>query len=185
LSKKSIYYLPGANGRIDTGLGEALTSRGFGVSGRATVGEFRQLYFQEQIDLIATDLQTNFWTDESMVICNSYGAYLFLNVQGQLPPYIGRVLILSPILGVFENVLKGQTFFPPRADRLINQVRNGGYPAPLCAEIHVGSEDWQSPPAIVKEFGALVGCPVYIAPGKGHMLGKDYVGAVLDHWLTS
>jgi hypothetical protein len=42
---KSIYYLPGHGGRLRTGLGEGLFSRGFDVSGRETVGEFRSLPF--------------------------------------------------------------------------------------------------------------------------------------------
>jgi hypothetical protein len=25
---------------------------------------------------------------------------------------------------------------------------------------------------------------VNVAPGRGHMLGKDYVGPVLDRWLS-
>ena len=35
---KTIYYLPGHGGRLGTGLGEALLSRGYNVSGRETVG---------------------------------------------------------------------------------------------------------------------------------------------------
>jgi len=179
----TIYYLPGANGRLETGLGEGLVARGFKVTGRATVGDFRGLTFQQQIDLIAEDLQTGHWTSDSLVVCNSYGAYLFLHAQSQLPAYVGKVLMLSPILGAFENNLKGQVFIPPRADRLLSLVRESKYPAPISAEIHVGSEDWQSPPEIVEEFGSRLNCPVYVAHGRGHVLGKDYVSPVLDQWL--
>ena len=77
----AIYYLPGNRGRLDTGLGEELMSRGFSLSGRETLGEFRKLSFQEQIMQIAQDLQTEFWTEDARVIANSFGAYLFLHAQ--------------------------------------------------------------------------------------------------------
>ena len=51
------------------------------------------------------------------------------------------------------------------------------------AEIHVGSEDWQSKPDVISFFGEAVSIPVNIVEGKGHMLGADYVSPLLDHWL--
>ena len=57
---RPIYYLPGQGGRLHTGLGEGLLSRGFNVAGRETVGEFRSLPFQEQIEAVAEDLSTLF-----------------------------------------------------------------------------------------------------------------------------
>jgi hypothetical protein len=54
---------------------------------------------------------------------------------------------------------------------------------PRNAEIHVGSEDWQSNPEAVKSLWEKTGVPVTVVPGAGHMLGKEYVGRVLDRWL--
>lgn len=56
-------------------------------------------------------------------------------------------------------------------------------PAPMRYDIHVGSEDWQSQPAVVTEFGKLTGVAVTVAQGRGHDLGKDYVGPVIDQGL--
>lgn len=181
--EKSVYYLPGANGRLETGLGEGLTSRGFRVWGRATVGEFKKLSFQEQVDIIAGDLQGPLWHPEARVVANSYGGYLFLHAQLQMPAYIGRVLLLSPILGAFENEERGQYFVPPRADRIKSAVKSGIFNAPRNMEIHVGGEDWQSTPDDVAAFGASLDVKVTIATGLGHMLGQNYVGTVLDGWL--
>jgi len=77
----SIYYLPGHGGRLDAGLGAELTSRGFDLTGRQTIGPFRNLTFSEQIDLVANDLRTLFWHEDAKVIANSFGAYLFLHAQ--------------------------------------------------------------------------------------------------------
>ena len=48
---------------------------------------------------------------------------------------------------------------------------------------HLGYEDWQSGPASVVEFAEMVGVKVSVVEGKGHMLGADYVGNVLDTFL--
>ena len=58
------------------------------------------------------------------------------------------------------------------------------FPAPCDAQIHVGSEDWQSVPDNVKQFGIATGIPVTVVEGVGHMLPKAYVGRLLDDWLT-
>ncbi len=180
---KSVYYLPGANGRLETGLGEGLTSRGFRVWGRATVGDFKKLSFQEQVDIIAGDLQGPLWHPEARVVANSYGGYLFLHAQLQMPAYIGRVLLLSPILGAFENEERGQYFVPPRADRIKDALKAGNLTVPSDLEVHVGSEDWQSNPDLVTAFCDRTGTAMTVAYGLGHMLGREYVGGVLDRWL--
>jgi alpha-beta hydrolase superfamily lysophospholipase len=180
---KSVYYLPGANGRLETGLGEGLASRGFRVWGRATVGEFKKLSFQEQVDIIAGDLQGPLWHPEARVVANSYGGYLFLHAQLQMPAYIGRVLLLSPILGAFENEARGQYFVPPRADRIMDALRAGTFNAPRSVEVHVGTEDWQCSPDKVTAFCDGVGTTARVVEGLGHMLGQKYVGGVLDTWL--
>ena len=74
-------------------------------------------------------------------------------------------------------------FYPPRADVLHKAAVDGTFPCPFNAEIHVGSEDWQSGPAGVVEFANAVGLPVNVADGLGHMLGTDYVGNILDRTL--
>ena len=181
---KNIYYLPGFGGRLNNGLGEALRSRGFDVAGRETLGEFRALSFQEKIECVAQDLQTSYWRATDHVICNSYGGYLFLHAQTLLPPYVGRLLLLSPIIGQFSNDDdSGLGFVPPRAERLAELAEAGEYPTPLNCEIHVGELDWQSNPANVLRLAGKLGLNVTVVSQGGHVLGKDYVTGVLDKWL--
>jgi predicted alpha/beta hydrolase family esterase len=182
--KKTIYYLPGHGGQLGTGLGQALLERGFDVAGRATVGEFRQLPFSEQVNAVAHDLRTNFWQDNAQVVANSFGAYLFLHAQSQLEPYIGKVLLLSPIVGDFSDEASMMSFSPPRAGKLLELAKSRAYPSPKHCEIHVGEDDWQSNPNNVTTLASLFGLKVTVVPGAGHMLGKAYVGSVLDMWLT-
>jgi hypothetical protein len=182
---KAIYLLPGKGGRLNKGVGEALSARGYDVFGRELYGEFRNLSFADQIDIVATDLQTSFWHEDAKVIANSFGAYLFLHAQTLLESFVGRVLLLSPIIGEVANEEHMMFFIPPRSRRIQDLVRAGAYPAPACCEIHVGELDWQSDPEKVTELGRQLGMKVTVVPGAGHRLPIDYVGATLDAWLAN
>ncbi len=178
-----IYYLPGRGGRLETGLGEALLSRGLNLSGRETLGAFAKLSFSEQIEHVAQDLKTHFWHENALVVANSFGAYLFLHAQTLMPPFPGRVLLLSPIVGEFANS-ESQTFFvPPRARQLMELVQAGKYHAVKQCEIHVGELDWQSNPENVQVLAKNMTWDVTVVPRAGHMLPKSYVGGLLDRWI--
>lgn len=179
----AIYYLPGHGGQLATGLGQGLMDRGFDVTGRETRGDFRLLPFDEQIQTVMQDLQDQFWHERAQVICNSFGAYLFLHAQTQMPRFPGRVLLLSPIVGEFTNEQARTSFSPPRPTRLRELAEAGLFTAPARCAIHVGEEDWQSIPANVQAFGRLTGIPVTVVPGGRHDLGKEYVGPLLNQWL--
>jgi len=180
----TIYYLPGHGGRLDAGLGVALIERGFDLTGRQTIGPFRDLTFGEQIDLIANDLRTLFWHEDAKVIANSFGAYLFLHAQTLLPPYIGQVLLLSPIVGAFENEERMMIFEPPRPGQLQAMTEAGTYPIPLRCEFHVGELDWQSNPVAVSALASAWGLSATVVPGGEHRLDKSYVNVLLDRWLN-
>ena len=149
----AVYYLPGHGGRIGTGLGEGLLNRGFDVTGRETVGEFKKLSFKDQVETISRDLQSSFWNEDGYVVANSYGAYLFLHAQLLMKPYVGKILLLSPIVGQFsDDDDTGLGFIPPYAGVLAEIAQSGKYPAPKRCEIHVGEMDWQSNPINVLQF---------------------------------
>ena len=177
------YYLPGRGGRLETALGEGLTSRGFEIAGRATIDEFRDPSFQEQVEVVAQDLTSQYWSGDARVVANSFGAYLFLHAQTLIPPYVGKVLLLSPILGEFTNETTQTSFIPPRSGRFMALARAGEFPVPKHCEVHVGEDDWQSDPKNVVEFTKLLGLSSNVVPAVGHMLRKHYVGDVLDRWL--
>jgi predicted alpha/beta hydrolase family esterase len=177
---KSVYYLTGMGGRLHLGLGEALLSRGFEIYGRELYGEFKKRQFQEQIDDVAHDLITHFWREDAFVIANSFGAYLFLHAQAQIEPYIGKVILLSPIIGEFSNNETMTAYVPPRADLLFELAKSNQFPKPKQCEIHVGELDWQSNAVNVSELGKLLNITTHIVPKAGHMLPKEYVGKLLD-----
>jgi alpha-beta hydrolase superfamily lysophospholipase len=181
--KNSVYYLPGRGGTLRTGLGIGLGKRGCLVWGREIRDGFARLEFDEQVELIAGDIAQSLWHESNRIIANSYGGYLLLNALMRLPPYIGRILLLSPVIGAFSAESQKLTFVPPRAGAIQRQIESGAYPAPLNCQVHVGSEDWQSDPVAINRFGEQLAISVTIVNGRGHMLGQDYVGDVLNEWL--
>ena len=175
-----IYYLPGHGARISNGLGQALVARGYEVVGRETVGDFKKLDFNAQVTTIANDIKEHFWREDAKIIANSFGGYLLLHALSKLDPYIGKILLLSPIVGEFSSEEISMGFIPPYADRLSELANTNKYPAPMNCSFHVGSEDWQSNPENVTKFASLLGLPVTIVPNAGHQLPKDYVSSLLD-----
>ncbi len=52
--------MPGHGGRISNGLGQELVRHGFDVLGRETVGDFKKLDFDIQVETVAADLKQIF-----------------------------------------------------------------------------------------------------------------------------
>ena len=179
-----LYYLPGRGGKLDSALGKELMRRGFDVAGRSTTGEFNELSFSDQVRTIANDLETGFWHEDTRVVANSFGAYLFLHAQGLMSPFVGKVLLLSPIVGEFTNDEKMMSFVPPKSEELKALVNSGNYPTPHHIEMHVGSEDWQSNPDSVKALATKLAVNYAVVPSEGHSLSKAYVATILDRWLS-
>ena len=99
-----------------------------------------------------------------------------------LEPYPGKVLLLSPIVGGFADDETGRFFSPPQEHKLLKLAEAGQFPVPSNCEVHTGSEDWQSHPETVTNFFGLLDVDVVVAEGRGHSLGGDYVGPVLNRF---
>lgn len=167
---------------LNKGLGSGLTARDCLVTGREIRGDFAKLPFDEQIALIRQDL-CGLFSAKDRVIANSFGAYLLLHALAELPPFEGRLLILSPILGEVSTNSQRMMLVPPKAATLWRCVEEGRFPVPRRCQIHVGSQDWQINPKAAQLFAESLSIPIIFAEGRGHMLGEDYVGPLLDQWL--
>ena len=182
--ESTVYYLPGRNGKVATGLGEGITKLGYNLKGRETPSSFKELEFQEQLDLIASDLKSEFWTKGSKVVAVSYGAYLLMHTLAGLDPYPGSILLLSPVLGGVKNPGTLRYYSPPRPNKLMEMIGTNSFPKPNYIEMHVGEKDWQCPPDRVVQFASSVSGESTAVSGKGHDLGKDYVSPILLKWLS-
>lgn len=182
--KKTIYYLPGRGGRVNTGLGEGILELGYEIKGRETPGSFINLSFSQQLDLIAQDLHADFWNHDAKIVAVSYGVYLLLHALSELEPYPGSILLLSPVLGGVINKGTLRYYSPPRPNKLMKLSNTKSFPVPRHIEIHVGDSDWQSPyERVIQLANAIKGTHV-IVPNTGHDLGKEYVAPVLTTWAS-
>jgi len=183
MTDKTIYYLPGRDGKVATGLGKGILDLGYGLEGRETPGSFKNLSFSEQLELVANDLQSNYWSQDAKVVAVSYGCYLLLHTLSALEPYPGSILLISPVLGGVINKGTLRYYSPARPNKLMELAETKSFPAPKHIEIHVGEKDWQSPYERVIQFGDSVQANYVVVPNVAHDLGKDYVGPVLVEWI--
>jgi len=181
---KIIYYLPGRDGKVATGLGKGLLDLGFGLEGRETPGSFKNLSFSEQLDLITNDLQSNYWSDDAKVVAVSYGCYLLLHALSALEPYPGSILLISPVLGGVINKGTLRYYSPARPNKLMGLAEKRLFPTPNHIEIHVGDNDWQCPSERIIKFAESVSGDYTVVPNTGHDLGKAYVTPILAQWLS-
>jgi len=147
-------------------------------------GIFDTLAIQEQVDLIKSDLQPDFWDRDAKIIAVSYGAYLLLHTLANLESYPGSILLLSPVLGGIVNSAEMRYYSPPRAEKLMKLAEKKQFPKPREIEIHVGDNDWQSPFQRVIDFSLAVEGKYNVVTGTGHDLGKEYVSPILDDWCV-
>ena len=104
--------------------------------------------------------------------------------QCQLPPYIGRVVLLSPIVGEFSDEDGLKNFIPPRASKLQELASENKLVVPSSLEIYVGEHDWQSNPISVRKLFGNTGAAITVLPNAGHMLPKEFVGKLLDRLVV-
>lgn len=184
----TIYYVPGRGGRLNQGLGLELSSRGYDLMGREIVGPgprdqsnpFASLSFQQQVQIIQHDLKTHFWTPESLVIGNSFGAYLIAHSILQLGKFPGKCLFLSPVLGAVKTT--GVLFKPPKSGALKDAIESRSFPL-IILDIIVGSRDEHYVPEVAEKLDQLTAGSITILDDEGHRLSHEIVKDKLDHWL--
>ncbi len=76
-------------------------------------------------------------------------------------------------------------FYIPRTYSLWHADEQGR-PALLGRiEAQFGEDDWQPEPQALVSLCNTTGIEVYLVPQRGHLLGADYVGALLNRWLAA
>ncbi|MFP4349097.1 MAG: alpha/beta fold hydrolase [Desulfococcaceae bacterium] len=141
------------------------------------VGEFVRLRFSEQLDLIADDLDSGFRTPESILVGKSYGGYLLLHALADLPPFPGRILLFSPVLGEAVTPNRRYGSRPPRPRKLLEIAESGTFPPCGCLEVHTGEADPACDPDLARNIiPRLPNASLRVVPGAGHELDLEYVG---------
>jgi len=184
LSNFLIYLIPGRGEDLNKGLGRLLTSFGCNIKGRGLVGEFVRIRFAEQLDRIAEDLNSGFRTPESILVGSSYGGYLLLHALADLPPFPGRVLLFSPVLGEAVTPNRRYGSRPPRPRKLLQIAESGTFPSCGCLEVHTGEEDSACDPDLARKIiPRLPNASLRVVPGAGHELDLEYVGRMFINFV--
>ena len=184
----AIYYVPGRGGRLNAGLGQELSARGYDLIGREIAGPgprdqsnpFASLSFQQQVEVIQHDLQTHAWTPGALVIGNSFGAYLIAHSILCLGKFPGKCLFLSPVLGAVKAT--GMRFKPPKAGVLKDAIGTRSFPL-IILDILAGSRDEHFLPAEAAELSDQTNGSLSIIEGQGHQVEPAIIRAKLDAWL--
>jgi hypothetical protein len=183
---RRIYFVPGRGENQNESLGKAIGDTGYEVYGRSIVSSFERLRFSEQLKMIRSDIETDFWNHAAILIARSYGAYLLLHALADMSPFPGRILLFSPVLGKATSVQEKRLFIsiPPQAEKLHDLAKAGRFPAPKYMEIHTGAEDRGCDPVLAKEFASTIpNTKLFIVAGTGHRLEEAYVRKALDSFL--
>jgi predicted alpha/beta superfamily hydrolase len=185
---QTIYYMPGRGGRLNRGLGPALAARGLDVFGREITAEpgqtddnpFARLSFEQQVQVVAHDLETLVSEDNPCVIGNSFGAYLIVQALLHTNTFVGRCLFLSPVLG--PCWLSGMYFRPPQAGQLQRAIERGAFQN-VAIDVVTGELDAQSPRALCEQLTTNAQGRLQIIEGEGHQINPVVIQRVLDAWL--
>ncbi|NEV60656.1 alpha/beta hydrolase [Thiorhodococcus minor] len=180
----ALYLLPGRSNTLSD-LGDIVLDLGMDVCGRELRPPFSTLRFSEQLAYIQKDLRTLLWAPEAKLIGHSYGGYLLLHALAELPPFPGRILLLSPVLG--SAVVRGDRPFsstPPRARRLLELSERQTFPAPRALELHTGADDDGCDPDLARTICAQIStATATVVPEQGHQLAPDYVAEVIRSFI--
>jgi len=186
MPERKLYFMPGRGNKFEESPGDYIMNIGYEIKGRETISGFERLWFPEQLELIRSDIDKEFWNPNAILIGHSYGAYLLLHSLVELSPFPGRMLLFSPVLGAAIVKAKNRFYIskPPRAEKLYKLAKSCKFPPPAYMEIHTGEKDNACDPVLAKRFASLVkNIKLYIVSGAGHTLDKNYVKEVLRNFL--
>ena len=140
VSDQQIIYITGCGGVVNKGLGTFLKTLDSHRIFLSVNNQFPKLRFEYQVAVVAK-LIREFYTDNTMIIANSYGAYLCFYALNDAPHYLSKFLLLSPVIG---SALDAQTMAYPRLpgyQRDDLAVAKKCISKPNLLVIHVGDRD--------------------------------------------
>ena len=134
--QKSIFYISGRGGNFTIGLGRYLATKTYKLDGLSLSNEFLGKEFQIQLDIVFEQV---FNAKESIIVANSYGAYLLLHVLLSRRIELSNLILISPIFG---SCYSGNRYFkPPFSQRLNTLMNEAASNLPRRTTIIWGDED--------------------------------------------
>ena len=177
----SVCYITGCNGTLEGGLGQYLLTLTGSVYGVELSAIFLRQPITEQIKLLLDTLRRA-EREASLVVANSYGAFLTLLAMSDTSPLDTKIILLSPVLG--RTITPTGIFKPPLANRLTERLKQGRIRARRL-EIHVGERDELFSVDLVKLVSRYAKADTLrIYEGAGHNLSIDVVRAAVGRHVS-
>lgn len=171
-----VIYITGRGGDANKGLGAYLKELDANRIGLSINSQFLKLSHNEQVGVVSK-LMGDFDSADTLIVANSYGAYLLLQVMLVLGSLKSRVILLSPVMG--RGMLKSGMFMsrPPGERKVLEAEERGDVLAGMIVSVHVGEhDDSVNICDISKRLGIV---DVYVVPKEGHNLPIEYVQKIV------
>ena len=179
-NERVVIYIPGRGGNTDEGLGGWLKSTHPNRIGLSINQQFLSLDFEKQIQVIQ-DLVKRFDAKETLIIANSYGAYLLAQALLNIQHTDAQIILLSPVLA--RGKASNSMFMsrPPGESRILQAMESGAAFENKRISVHIGSEDDS---ANICEISRKLGIKdVVVIPNVGHNLPVGYIQRLISNLL--
>ena len=171
-----VIYITGKGGDANQGLGAYLKTLDANRIGLSINSQFLKLSHDEQVGVVSK-LIGDFDSADTLIVANSYGAYLLLQVMLVLGSLKSRVIFLSPVMG--RGMLKSAMFMsrPPGERQVVEAEKRGGFLSGMRVAVHVGEhDDSVNICDISKRLGIT---DVTVVQKAGHNLPIDYIQRII------
>jgi hypothetical protein len=176
-----VIYISGRNGDASTGLGGWIKERRPDRIGLSINSKFLALDYDRQASTVS-NLVKEFDNPDTLIVANSYGAYLLLQAILEIGDIASRVLLLSPVMG--RGMLKSAMFMsrPPNERKIIEAEEKGSVIAGLRVSVHVGEHDDSVNICDISRRLGMV--DIHVVPTAGHNLPSVYVQKIISPHLA-
>jgi len=176
-----VIYISGRGGNANKGLGAWIKSIQPNRIGLSVNQQFLSFEFEKQVQVIQ-DLIEEFDSQNTLIIANSYGAYLLLQALFKLKQLDSRIVLLAPVMGRGINSKSMYMSRPPGEENIKLSMRSGGLLNAQNISVHIGGHD--NAETVVNISNKLGIKNVQVLDGEGHSLPKSYIQQLLNNYLT-
>lgn len=172
-----VIYITGRGGDANQGLGAYLKTLDANRIGLSINSQFLKLSHDEQVGFVS-QLIGDFDSADTLIVANSYGAYLLVQTMLVLGSLKSQVILISPVMG--RGMLKSAMFMsrPPSEHKIIEAEERGNVLSGTRVAVHVGEhDDSVNICDISKRLGIV---DVYVVPKAGHDLPREYVQKIIS-----
>jgi pimeloyl-ACP methyl ester carboxylesterase len=176
-----IIYISGKSGDASIGLGGWIKEQRPDRIGLSINNKFLALDYERQASTVS-NLVKEFDNPDTLILANSYGAYLLLQAILEIGDIASRVILLSPVMG--RGMLKTTMFMsrPPGEHKVVEAEKRGDVLAGMRVAVHVGEHDDSVNICDISRRLGIV--DIHVVPTAGHNLPNVYVQKVISLHLA-